>query len=125
MRLDEEIQRWQDFLDSQQRRREHDLECAREQEMGQQQYPHDLQITASLNKWKVWKEYQAYFQRGIDRLKRGMEGDRRAVEAIQRKDPDADWSTGHGKFRGWYTRQWLDSIKRRRKKLIAEKKRLE
>ena len=125
MRLDEELQRWQDFLDSQQRRREHHPEFAREEDMEQQRYPHDPQLTASLKKLKNWKEYQAYFQRGIDRLKRGMEGDRRAVEAIQRKDPEVDWSTGLGKFRGLDDEDWLDSIERRREKLTAEEKRLE
>ena len=125
MRLDEELQRWQDFLGSQQRRREHHPEFAREEDMERRRYPHDPQLTASLKKLKDWKEYQAYFQRGIDRLKRGMEGDRRAVEAIQRKDPEVDWTTGLGKFRGLDDEDWLDSIERRREKLTAEEKRLE
>ena len=125
MRLDEELRRWQDFLDSQQRRREHHPEFAREDDMERQRYPHDPQLTASLKKLRDWKEYQAYFERGIDRLKRGMEGDRRAVEAIQRKDPGVDWSTGLGKFRGLHHGGWLDSIERRRQKLTAEEKRLE
>ncbi len=93
--------------------------------MERQRYPHDPQLTASLNKLTDWKEYQAYFQWGIDRLKRGMEGDRRAVEAIQRNDPEVDWSTGLGKFRGSSHEGWLDSIERRREKLAAEEKRLE
>ena len=121
----EELRRWQDFLDTQQWRREHHPEFAREEDMERQRYPHDPQLTASLKKLKKWKEYQAYFQRGIDRLKRGMEGDRRAVEAIQRKDPEIDWSTGLGKFRGFDDEDWLDSIERRREKLTAEEKRLE
>ena len=66
MRLDEELQRWQDFLGSQQRRREHHPEFAREEDMERRRYPHDPQLTASLKKLKDWKEYQAYFQRGID-----------------------------------------------------------
>ena len=125
MRLDEELQRWQDFLDTQQWRREHHPEFAREEDMERQRYPQDPQLTASLKKLKDWKEYQAYFQRGIDRLKRGMEGDRRAVEAIQRKDPEVDWSTGLGKFRGSSHEGWLHSIERRREKLAAEEKRSE
>lgn len=123
-RLDEELQRWQDFLDTQQWGREHHPEFAREEDMERQRYPHDPQLTASLKKLKDWKEYQAYFQKGIDRLKRGMEGDRRAVEAIQRKDPEVDWRTGLGKFRGLHHEGWLDSIERRREKLAAEEKRL-
>ena len=121
----EELRRWQDFLDTQQWRREHHPEFAREEDIERQRYPHNPQLTASLEKLKDWKEYQAYFQRGIDRLKRGMEGDRRAVEAIQRKDPEVDWATGLGKFRGSSHKGWLDSIERRREKLAAEEKRLE
>ncbi len=54
-----------------------------------------------------------------------MEGDRQAVEAIQRKDLEVDWSTGLGKFRGLYNEGWLDCIERRRETLAAEEKRLE
>ena len=123
MRLDEELQRWQDFLDSQQRRREHHPEFAREEDMERRQYPHDPQLTANLKKLKNWKEYQAYFQRGIDRLKRGMEGARRAVEAIQRKDPEVVMNKG--KVRGRSHKDWLRTIEEQREKLAAEEKRLE
>ena len=122
-RLDEELQRWQDFLDTQQWRRDHRPEFAGEEDMERQRYPHDPQLTASLKKLTDWKEYQAYFQRGIDRLKRGMEEDRRAVEAIQRNDPEV--VVNKGKFRGLYHEGWLDIIERRREKLAAEEKRLE
>ena len=122
-RLDEELQRWQDFLDSQQRRREHHPEFAREEDMERQRYPHDPDLTATLKKLKNWKEYQAYFQRGIDRLKRGMEGARRAVEAIQRKDPEV--VVNNGKVRGTSHEDWLRTIERQREKLTAEEKRLE
>ena len=123
MRLDEELQRWQDFLDSQQRRREHHPEFAREEDMERRQYPHDPQLIANLKKLKNWKEYQAYFQRGIDRLKRGMEGARRAVEAIQRKDPEV--VVNKGKVRGKSHKDWLRTIEEQREKLAAEEKRLE
>ena len=123
MRLDEELQRWQDFLDSQQRRREHYPEFAREEDMERRQYPHDPQLTASLKKLKNWKEYQAYFQRGIDRLKRGMEGDRRAVEAIQRKDPEV--VVNKGTVRGRTDEGWLGIIQEQQEQLAAEEKRLE
>lgn len=53
---------------------------------------------SKLKNLKDWKEYQVYFQRGIDRLKGGMERDRRAVEAIQRNDPEMNWSTGLGRI---------------------------
>ena len=119
----EELRRWQDFLDSQQRRREHHPEFAREEEMERQRYPHDPQLTASLKKLTDWKEYQAYFQRGIDRLKRGMERARRAVEAIQRKDPEV--VVNNGKVRGTSHEDWLRTIERQREKLAAEGKRLE
>ena len=124
-RCNEELRRWQEFLDTQEKRRDQRPEFAREEDMERQRYPQDPQLTASLKRLKDWKEYQAYFRRGIDRLKRGMEGDRRAVEAIQRKDPDTDWSTGLGKFRGLYEEDWLDSLERRREKLSGEEKRLE
>ena len=123
MRLDEELQRWQDFLDSQQRRRDHRPEFAREEDMERQRYPQDPDLTASLKKLKNWKEYQAYFQRGIDRLKRGMEGARRAVEAIQRKDPEV--VVNKGKVRGLDDEDWLRTIEEQREKLTAEEKRLE
>ena len=93
--------------------------------MERQRYPQDPHLTASLKKSKEWKEYYAYYQRGIDRLKKGMEGDRRAVEAIERNGLGVDWSTGLGKFRGSSHECWLDSIERRREKLAAEEKRLE
>ena len=120
-RLDEELRRWQDFLDAQQRKRDHHPEFARLEGMERQRYPHDPQLTASLKKLKDWKEYQAYFQRGIDRLKRGMEGARRAVEAIQRTDPKV-YVNKRGRND---KRDWLDAIERQREKLPAEKKRLE
>ena len=124
-RLVEELRRWQDFLDNQQWRRDHRPEFAREEDMERQRYPQDPDLTASLEKLNNWKEYQAYFQRGIDRLKKGIERDRRAVEAIERKDPRVDWSTGTGRFRGSRHEDWLDSIERRRQKLASEEKRLE
>ena len=123
MRLDEELQRWQNFLDSQQRRREHHPELAREEDMEQQQYPHDPQLTATLKKLKNWKEYQAFFQRSIDRLKRGMEGARRTVEAIQRKDPEV--VVNKGTVRGRTDEGWRDIIEEYQKYLAAEEKRLE
>lgn len=123
-RCNEELRRWQDFLDTQQWRLEHRPEFASEEDMERQRYPQDPQLTASLKKLKDWKEYQAYFQRGIDRLKRGMEGDRRAVEAIQRNDPEVDWSTGLGKFHGLYVDAWLKSLERRRERLAPEEERL-
>ena len=122
-RLDEELQRWQDFLDTQQRSREHHPEFASEEDMERQRYPQDPDLTASLKKLKNWKEYQAYFQRGIDRLKRGMEGARRAVEAIQRKDPEV--VVNKGKVRGRSDEDWLRTIEEQRGKLAAEEKRLE
>ena len=119
----EELRRWQDFLDTQQWRLDHRPEFAREEDMERQRYPHDPDLTASLKKLKNWKEYQAYFQRGIDRLKRGMEGARRAVEAIQRKDPEV--VVNNGKVRGTSHEGWLRTIEEQREKLAAEEKRLE
>lgn len=124
-RLDEELQRWQDFRNTQQWIREHHPEKAKEEDMERQRYPHDPQLTASLKKLTDWKEYQAYFQRRIGRLKRAIESDRRAVEAIERKDPGVDWSRGPGIFRGSSRKGWVDSIESRRKMLAAEEKRLE
>ena len=91
--------------------------------MERQRYPHDPDLTATLKKLKNWKEYQAYFQRGINRLKRGMEEARRAVEAIQRKDPEV--VVNNGKVRGTSHEDWLRTIERQREKLAAEGKRLE
>ena len=123
MRLDEELQRWQDFLDSQQRRRDHRPEFVREEDMERQRYPQDPDLTASLKKLKDWKEYQGYFQRWIDRCKQIIEGARRAVEAIQRKDPEV--VVNKGKVRGLDDEDWLRTIEEQREKLTAEEKRLE
>ncbi len=123
MRLDEELQRWQDFLDTQQWRRDHRPEFAREEDMERQRYPQDPDLTASLKKLKDWKEYQGYFQRWIDRCKQIIEGARRAVEAIQRKDPEV--VVNKGKVRGRTDKGWLRTIEEQRGKLAAEEKRLE
>lgn len=124
-RLDEKLQWWQDFLDIQQWRRDHRPEFAKNENMERQRYSHDPQFTANLKKLTDWKEYQVYFQRGIDRLKRGMKKDRRAVEAIQRNGPEMNWNTELRKFRGSSHENWLNNIEKWREKLAAEKKRLE
>lgn len=72
----------------QQWRREHGPEFAREEDMERQRYPQDPYLPASMKKLKDWKEYQLYFQRGIDRGKERIKEPRRAVEAIQRRDPE-------------------------------------
>ena len=76
--------------------------------MKRQRYSQDPDLTTSLKKLTNWKEYQAYFQRGIDRLKREIEGARRAVEAIQRIDPEV-YVNKRGRND---KRDWLDAIKR-------------
>ncbi len=120
-RCEEELRRWQDFRDTQQRIREDHPDKAREEDMERQRYPHDPHLTASLKQLKDWKEYQAYFQRGIDRLKRGMEANRRGVEAIERNDPGVEKGRLHGRDR----EDVLDMIERQRKWLAPEEKRLE
>ena len=122
-RCNEELRRWQDFHDTQQWRREHRPEFAREEDMERQRYPQDPDLTASLKKLKDWKEYQGYFQRWIDQCKQIIEGARRAVEAIQRKDLEVVMNKG--KVRGRSHRDWLRTIEEQREKLIAEEKRLE
>ena len=122
-RCNEELRRWQDFLDTQQWRREHRPEVAKEEDMEWQRYPQDPQLTASLKKLKDWKEYQGYFQRWIDRCKQIIEGARRAVEAIQRKDPEVVMN--NGKVHGRSHKDWLRTIEEQREKLAAEEKRLE
>ncbi len=119
--FEEELQRWRDFRDSQQWIREHRPNKAREEDMERQRYPQDPHLTASLSKLKDWKEYQTYFQRGIDRCKKIIEGARRAVEVIERKDPEVEEKThkGHGH------QDWLRIIERKREWLAAEDKRLE
>ncbi len=123
MRLDEELQRSQDFLNTQQWRLDHRPEFAREEDMERQRYPRDPDLTASLKRLKDWKEYQGYFQRWIDRCKQIIEGARRAVEAIQRKDPEV--VVNKGKVRGRTDEGWLRTIEEQREKLAAEEKRLE
>ena len=122
-RCNEELRRWQDFLDTQQWRRDHRPEFAREEDMERQRYPQDPDLTASLKKLKDWKEYQGYFQRGIDRLEQAIERARRAVEAIQRKDPEV--VVDKGIVRERTDKDWLEVIQEQREKLAAEEKRLE
>ena len=119
----EELRRWQDFLKTQQWKRDHRPEFAREEDMEWQRYSQDPDLTASLKKLKDWKEYQAYFRRGIDRCKKILEGARRAVEAIQRKDPEV--VVNKGKVRGRSYRDWMRTIERQREWLAAEEKRSE
>lgn len=122
-RCREELRRWQGFCDIQQWRREHRPEFAREEDMERQRYPQDPHLTASLKKLKDWKEYQIYFQRAIDQYKERVEGAQRAVEAIQRKDPEV--VLNKGKVRGRDDRDWLSFIETKREWLAAEEKRLE
>ena len=119
----EELRRWQSFRNVQQWRREHRPEFAREEETERQRYPQDPLLTASLKKLKDWKEYQAYFQRGIDRDKKEIERARGAVEAIQRKDPEVVMNKG--KIRGRDDRDWLNYITTKREWVAAEEKRME
>ncbi|KAL9124035.1 MAG: hypothetical protein Q9217_006595, partial [Psora testacea] len=119
-RCSEELRRWQGFLSAQQWRREHCPEFLREEDIERQRYPHDPHLTASLKKWKDWKEYRTYFQRGIDRCNERIEGARRSVEAIQRKDPEL--VLNKGKLRGYYDSDWLDFIESQREWVAAEEK---
>ncbi|KAI9764521.1 MAG: hypothetical protein M1835_007555, partial [Candelina submexicana] len=119
----EELRRWQGFLDDQQWRREHRPEFAREEEIERLRYPQDPHVTASLKKLKDWKEYLVYFQRTIGVSKKRIEAARRAVEAIQRKDPEV--VANKGKVRRLGKRDWLVIIEREREEIAAEKKRLE
>lgn len=111
----EELRRWQGFRDVQQWIREHRPDKAREEDMERQRYPQDPHLTASLKKLKDWKEYRVYFQRGIDKCKKRIEGARRAVEAIERKDPVMNQGKVH----------WLRVIETKRERVTAEEKRLE
>lgn len=119
--FEEELGRWQDFHNTQQWRREHRPEFVREEDMERQRYPHDPHLTATLKKLKDWKEYPYYFQRGIDRCKKRIEGARQAVEAIQRKDPEVEEKIHNG----YGDQSWLGRIERKREWVAAEEKRLE
>lgn len=103
--------------------RRHQSEFAAEEDMERQRYLHDPQLTANLKKLKDWKGYQALFQRAIDKAKQQIQGSRRAVEAIRRRDPEM--VANKGKVRGQYESDWLDNIERGHEWLAAEEKRLE
>ncbi|KAL8711502.1 MAG: hypothetical protein Q9220_004160 [cf. Caloplaca sp. 1 TL-2023] len=121
-RCQEELRRWQEFRNSQQRRRERQPDQTREKDTGRQLYQQDTQLTASLTELQDWKEYQAYFQRAINRCERQMEKCRQAIEAIHRKDSEAVSHTGGvQKLRNG---RWLDRIESHLKWLPAEEKRL-
>ncbi len=123
LRCQEELRRWQEFGNMQQRIREHRPDKAREEDTERQRYPQDPDLTASLKKRKDWKEYQAYFERIIDRIENVIEEARQAVEAIQRKDPEV--VVNKGTVRGRGDEDWLRFIEGRRELLSAEEKRLE
>lgn len=123
LRCQEELRRWQEFGNMQQRIREHRPDKAREEDTERQRYPQDPDLTASLKKMKDWKEYQAYFERIIDRIENVIEEARQAVEAIQRKDPEVVLNKGTVRGRG--DEDWLRFIEGRRELLSAEEKRLE
>ena len=127
IRCEEELRRWQDFRDSQQRARERDPEKAREEDMERQRYSHDPHLTASLNKLEDWKEYQGYFQRRINGCKKQMEALRRAVEALERgEDRQVVWSKVYkGPCRGRPSGYMRESIERHLECLAGEEKRLE
>lgn len=126
-RVTAELRGWQDFRVTQQRIREDHPDRAREEDMERQRYPHDPQLTASLKKLTDWKEYQAYFQRGVDLHKKQIKGIRRAVEAIERNDPRVERSAwGEEFFRGASQGRWVKSMQKRREgQLAPEEKRLE
>lgn len=71
--------------------------------MKPRRYPQDPDLTTSLKKLRDWKEYQVYFQRGIDRLKERIEGARQAVEIIERKNPEVEKTT-HKRYGHLYTK---------------------
>ncbi len=123
LRCQEELRRWQEFGNMQQRIREYRPDKAREEDTERQRYPQDPDLTASLKKRKDWKEYQAYFERIIDRIENVIEEARQAVEAIQRKDPEV--VVNKGTVRGRGDEDWLRFIEGRRELLSAEEKRLE
>jgi len=118
----EELRRWQDFLDTQRWRREHRPEFAREEDIERQRYPQDPDLTASLKKLRDWKEYPNYFQRGIDKCEKQIEGARQAAEVIERKDSEA--VANKGTVRGRSHSGWLRFIETKREWLAAEEKRL-
>lgn len=122
-RCQEELRRWQDFRDHQQWIREHRPDKATEEETERQRYPHDPHLTASLKKLKDWKEYQGLFQILFDSRKRRTERRRRAIEATQRKDPEA--VSNKGKVSWSDLEMKLDRIKGDLEWLPAEEKRLE
>ena len=117
----EELRRWQDFLDTQQWRRDHRPEFAKEEDMERQRYPHDPQLTASLKSLKDWKEYQVYFQRGIDRGKDRIEWARQEAEAMECKDSEV--VATKDKARGRSHKDWLRLIERQHEWVAAEEKR--
>ncbi len=82
---------------------QHRLNNARKDDMKPRRYPQDPDLTTSLKKLRDWKEYQVYFQRGIDRLKERIEGARQAVEIIERKNPEVEKTT-HKRYGHLYTK---------------------
>ncbi|KAL8795805.1 MAG: hypothetical protein Q9182_007479 [Xanthomendoza sp. 2 TL-2023] len=104
-------------------RREHRPEKAKEEEMERQRYPQDPDLTANLKKVKDWKEYQVYFQKAIDRRRGQMEWCQKAVDAIQRDDPEL--VSNFEEVRRSGDEDWLDKIETHLDWIPAEEKRLE
>lgn len=121
----EKLRRWQDFLDTQQWRRDRRSEFVREEDMERQRYPQDLDLTASLKKLKDWKKYQGYFQRWNRptyadnwRSPTSDEGN----TTVQRKNPEVTVNKGTVCERT--DEGWLRTTQEQRKKLAVEEKRL-
>ncbi|KAL9036726.1 MAG: hypothetical protein Q9180_004130 [Flavoplaca navasiana] len=120
-----ELQRWRNFRNIQQWRREHRPDYAREEDVERQRYPQDPHLTASLKKLKDWKEYQTYFRDSINRHKKYIESKRRAVVALQGEDHEAkEKYKGTGKFKAT-DESTLHDMERSLEKLASEEKRWE
>ncbi|KAL8869032.1 MAG: hypothetical protein Q9174_004579, partial [Haloplaca sp. 1 TL-2023] len=115
----EEFQRWRDFCDIQQRRREHRPDYAREENVERQRYPQDPHLTASLKKLKDWKEYQTSFRDSINRFESWIENIRQEVEALEGKDHNAKEKSIDTDV------SMLHRMERNLEKLAGEEKRLE
>ncbi|KAL8788358.1 MAG: hypothetical protein Q9213_001755 [Squamulea squamosa] len=116
----EELQQWQCFRDSQQRRQGQRMIQASEKTTERSPRSQDPYVTASMKKWSEWREYQAYFQRHVDRYKESLEEARRAIDVIEHKGPHVEEQV----HKGHNHSSWMRYIKLQRETIAAEERRL-
>ncbi|KAL8770163.1 MAG: hypothetical protein Q9209_004005 [Squamulea sp. 1 TL-2023] len=116
----EELQQWQRFRDSQQRRQGQQIDESSEKTTKWSPRSQDPYVRAAMNRWGEWREYQAYFQRHVDQHKEGIERARQAIDVIEQKGLQVEEQL----HKGHNYSTWMRYIKLQRETIAAEERRL-